>query len=230
MNTAPYLKFVYLRKKRSISVLFRALCITGVILTLVFWSLSLLACKKQGNNSENSMSVLFVGNSLTYSNDLPAIVAELGQKEGKEIATSMLAFPNYALEDHWNDGRLQAMISTGDYDFVVIQQGPSSQEDGRTMLLDYGTRIKALCDSNQTRLAFFMVWPAYANLHTFDGVINNYRNAAAATNSLLCPVGQIWKDHFASTNDYSYYGPDLFHPSLKGSQAAARIIYDVLSK
>jgi hypothetical protein len=59
----------------------------------------------------------------------------------------------------------------GQFDFVVLQQGPSSQSEGRAMLLNYGVRIKALCDTTKTRLAFFMVWPAFTNLHTFDGVI-----------------------------------------------------------
>ena len=178
--------------------------------------------------SDSAKSLLFVGNSLTYFNDLPKLVADIGRAKGVEIKTEMVAYGNYALEDHWNDGQIQQLIATKKYDFVVIQQGPSSQSDGRISLLDYGARIKGVCTANNTKLAFFMVWPAFANFHTFDGVINNYTNAAVATNSLLCPVGRIWKDYFLATGDYSYYGPDMFHPSLAGSKDAARIIYETL--
>jgi len=73
-----------------------------------------------------------------------------------------------------------------------------------------------------------MVWPALVNAHRFDGVIQNYSDAAAATNSLLCPVGQVWQNYFLATGDYSYYGPDGFHPSLKGSENAAGIIFRAL--
>lgn len=172
--------------------------------------------------------ILFAGNSLTYTNDLPAIVARLAKEKGIDVVTETLAFPNYALEDHWNDGRLQMLIREKKFDFVIAQQGPSSQAEGRAMLLDYGARLKALCEANAVKLAFLMVWPAYSNLHTFDAVIKNYTDAAESTHSLLCPAGAVWRKHFTSTGDYSYYGPDLFHPSEKGSEVVAGVVVETL--
>lgn len=212
-----------------------ALCCVSVLL---FLSITTGACKKAKpqpgqpavvvNDSVNN--ILFIGNSLTYTNNLPDIIAGMGRDSGVEIRTRMIAYPNYALEDHWNDGQIQALIATGQYDFVLIQQGPSSQADGRAMLMDYGARIKTLCDRHHATLAFYMVWPALTNFQTFDGVIKNYTDAATATNSLLCPVGQVWKNYFLATGDYSYYGPDEFHPSQKGSECAARVIFQTLFK
>jgi lysophospholipase L1-like esterase len=98
------------------------------------------------------------------------------------------------------------------------------------MLLTYGAKIKSLCETHHVKLAFFMVWPSKANYSMFDGVIANYTLASEQTNSLLCPVGKVWKEHFDSTNDFSYYGPDNFHPSPEGSQVAAQVIYDALLK
>lgn len=209
-----------------------------IIICLIFLSAISGACKKAKPNqptspvvfSDSAKSILFIGNSLTYYNDLPKIVARIGKDSGIEIKTEMVAYPNYALEDHWNDGGIQVLIANKKYDFVLVQQGPSSQADGRAMLMDYGARIKNLCNQHNAKLAFYMVWPALTNFHTFDGVIKNYSDAAAATNSLLCPVGQIWKNYFQSTGDYSYYGPDGFHPSLRGSENAAMIIFKTLFK
>lgn len=209
-----------------------------IIASLIILSITTEACEKTEppfqppivivNPSDSTKSILFVGNSLTYYNDLPGLVARLGKDSGIVIKTEMVAYPNYALEDHWNDGQIQTLIGTKKYDFVVVQQGPSSQAEGRELLLDYGARIKNLCIPHNTKLAFFMVWPAFANFQTFDGVIKNYTDAAVATNSLLCPVGTAWKEHFLGTGDYSYYGPDKFHPSQKGSENAALIIFKTL--
>ena len=179
--------------------------------------------------SDESLNILFVGNSLTYSNNLPELVEQVASAHGVKITTEVLAYPNYALEDHWNDGVMQKRIASKKFQYVVVQQGPSSQADGRAMLLDYGQRIKTLCDKYHTQLVFFMVWPARANASMFDGVINNYTEAASKTGSLLCPAGKIWKEHFEKTNDYSYYGPDNFHPSVAGSNVAAEAIFDVLA-
>ncbi|HEV7780694.1 MAG TPA: hypothetical protein VGO58_05485 [Chitinophagaceae bacterium] len=189
------------------------------------------ACQKEAGSTpvtKTGKSILFVGNSLTYTNDLPVIVTTLARSKGIEVTTTTLAKPAYALEDHWNDGQMQQLIKDNKYDFVIVQQGPSSQADGRAMLLDYGQRIKDICNPQGTKLVFFMVWPAQVNLHTFDGVIRNYTDAAVATGSLLCAVGTEWKRYFSETNDYSYYGPDAFHPSLKGSEVAAGIIVSTL--
>src|SRR5687768_2825792 len=74
----------------------------------------------------NVLRVLFVGNSLTYWNDLPAIVEALADSaKVKGLAWHMVAYPDFALEDHWAQGDAVAAISAG-WDIVVLQQGPSS--------------------------------------------------------------------------------------------------------
>nr|MBX2827895.1 SGNH/GDSL hydrolase family protein [Flavobacteriaceae bacterium] len=99
---------------------------------------------------------------------------------------------------------------------------------GRSLLIDYGQRIKTLCDVHDTQLAFFMVWPSLSYYDTFPGVIQNYTDAAALTGSLLCPVGIEWKAYQDTMGDYSYYGPDGFHPSVAGSRFAASVIAGTL--
>lgn len=173
-------------------------------------------------------TILFVGNSLTYTNDLPAMVKAIAKQKGIAIETKMMAYPDYALADHWNDGKLQQLMAAEHFDFVVVQQGPSSQEEGRQLLLEYGQKLKVLCDQYQSKLAFYMVWPAYSNYRMFEGVIKSYSDVAVATNSILCPVGKVWKTFIDSTRDHSYYGPDMFHPSQKGSEVAAEVIYKSL--
>jgi len=199
----------------------------SLALILLFSILNFGSCQND-EGSTGAVSILFVGNSLTYTHNLPALVAARAKLQGVEVETEQLAYPNYALEDHWNDGNLQRMIRAGRYDYVIVQQGPSSQADGRAMLMTYGPKIEAICKKANSKLVFFMVWPAKANLHTFDGVITNYRDAAEAANALLCPVGERWKEYFETTGDYSYYGADAFHPSLKGSEVAAGIIVSIL--
>lgn len=173
-------------------------------------------------------SVLFVGNSLTYTNELPTLVAVEANKKGYSMHVASITLPNSALEDHWQNGEVHKLLASTHFDFVVVQQGPSSQLDGKIMLREYGAKFKALCDQHGAKLAFFMVWPSKAFYSSFDGVIQNYTEAAELNQALLCPVGKAWKEHMDNTGDFSYYGPDLFHPSLTGSEVAASIIYNTL--
>lgn len=182
-----------------------------------------------GNPESASMNILFVGNSLTYSNDLPKLVYEYAKTKNKEISTKMIAKPNYAIIDHLDYGNeVENEINSKRYDFVVIQQGPSSQSEGRELLFEAGKRFIELCEANDAELVFFMVWPSRAYYHTFDDVIKNHIEASQAYKAILSPVGKKWKEHFDDTGDFSYYGADQFHPSLKGSSVAAKIIFDSL--
>ena len=69
------------------------------------------------------LRVLFVGNSLTHTNDLPAVVATLARGLGTELEYETIAPGGTSLEDHWNAGRVPAELSSGDWDAVVMQQG-----------------------------------------------------------------------------------------------------------
>jgi len=187
--------------------------------------------KAQGENDllkTRSYKILFVGNSLTYSNDLPFLVEQAAAKDQIMVSTEILAKPNYALVDHWAEGTLQKKIKSKSFDFVIVQQGPSSQEEGRKLLLKSVKKLTKICEKNQSQLAVFMVWPSQQYYHTFDKVIKNHREVAKIYNAILCPVGEVWKTHFDKTQDFSYYGPDGFHPSQKGSESAAKIIVDSL--
>ena len=50
------------------------------------------------------LTILFVGNSLTYTHDLPGAVATVAEAAGHDVAVAEAAYPSFALEDHWNRG------------------------------------------------------------------------------------------------------------------------------
>jgi hypothetical protein len=74
----------------------------------------------------SDVRVLFVGNSLTYANDLPLLVSDIAKIDGVNFTYTTLAAPNYALEDHWAEGTIQKALKDGQYDFLIAQQGPSA--------------------------------------------------------------------------------------------------------
>ncbi len=175
-------------------------------------------------NAQN-VSILFLGNSLTYSNDLPGLLEDIGRAHNQTIETDCLCYPNYGLEDHWQDGDFQQMIETGSYDFVVFQQGPSSQDYGRESLLEFGGKISDLSKKHNAKPVYFMVWPSLAYYHTFDGVIQNHRNAAFENEAMLANVGEVWRQIHEDYNRAGLYGADGFHPSAKGTTLAALVLY-----
>src|SRR4051812_47610898 len=58
--------------------------------------------------------VLFIGNSLTDANGLPAMVETLSrQGGGTPITTASVVFGDFSLEDHWNQGTAPRQIAEG---------------------------------------------------------------------------------------------------------------------
>ncbi|NNG17448.1 MAG: hypothetical protein HKM89_13295, partial [Gemmatimonadales bacterium] len=111
---------------------------------LVLSCLGACAASSGGAQQEGTapeLCVLFIGNSLTATNDLPGIVRALLDSAGVgrvDIAT--VTYPNFGLQDHWSDGDARQAIDQAAWDLVVLQQGPSATE-GRPSLLEYSERF-----------------------------------------------------------------------------------------
>ncbi len=162
--------------------------------------------------------ILFVGNSLTYTNDLPGMVERLGRLDGRRIETHMLALPNYSLGDHLDAGNVQKLARER-WDLVVLQQGPSSLEESRRDLIRDSKRIAALF--KDTRVAMLMVWPARQYAASWDRVIESYTLAAQAVNGVVIPAGVAVR----SAAKLRVLGEDGFHPSMAGTYLAALVTY-----
>lgn len=211
-----------LKKKTSNKTSFKIFLIGVLFLSMNF---SIAGQEKGIEKDKRTYAVLFIGNSLTYTNNLPKLLEKKASKENVKIKTHMIAYPNYALIDHLSQGNIQSEMAKNSYDFVIIQQGPSSQTEGKELLFEATERIAKLCIENESKLCVFMVWPSLSYYQTFDGVIANYRKASELNDAILCPVGETWKKYIDESRSYEYYGPDGFHPSKKGSQRAAEIIF-----
>ncbi len=173
----------------------------------------------------SGLRVLFIGNSLTATNDLPGMVkALIDSAAAGPVSVTTVAYPNFGLEDHWQSGQARQAIREGRWDVVVLQQGPSATE-GRPSLLEYSDRFASDIRAQGAEPALYMVWPAKARSFDFDGVRESYRMAAERVGGLLLPVGDAWSIAWATDSALPLYGPDEFHPSPMGSYLGALVMF-----
>jgi len=177
--------------------------------------------------SDGELRVLFLGNSLTYSNDLPGMLAFLLDDAEIDATVTSLAYPNFGLQDHWEVRDTHDVIAEG-WDVVVLQQGPSATE-GRPSLIEFAGRFAELIREARATPALYMVWPAAARSFDFQGVSDSYAAAAERIGGLLFPAGEAWLDAWELDEDIALYGRDRFHPSPLGSYLAALVMYEQLS-
>ncbi len=174
--------------------------------------------------------ILFVGNSLTYTNDLPSLVRSIAKADGVTLNADMIAFANYALEDHWNEKNVSGALEKTRYDFVIFQQGPSALQTSRQNLMEYTLRFSSLCQSRQAQMCLYAVWPSVERSFDFDNAILSYAMAADSSSSILLPAGEAWKQVLSKKKNFPLYSPDGFHPSIHGSYLAAMVIYATIFK
>ena len=174
-----------------------------------------------------SYRVLFIGNSLTYFNDLPATVAQLALSAGQTVEVSSVARPNFALIDHVS-GKSNAVevIQTGGWDYVVLQQGPSSLDLSRDTLVLATRLLDPYIKAAGGRSALLMVWPESTRFEFFDDVRASYQLAAQEVQGLFLPAGEAWLGAWAEDSQLQLYGPDGYHPSELGTYLTALVVFE----
>jgi len=164
--------------------------------------------------------VLFIGNSLTYVNDLPGMLGAIAAQAGKTLVTAEVVQGAFALEDHFRAGDAQVEIAKG-YQLVILQQGPSSLEESQVNLLKWATRFDPVIRNSGARPALYMVWPELARFSRFNDVRDSYSNAALAIDGMFIPGGEAWRASWRIDPALEFYGDDDFHPSTLGTYAVA---------
>lgn len=180
-------------------------------------------------SAEAPLRVLFLGNSLTYTNDLPRMVEAMGAAGNRPVKATMIAGPNYGLEDLWGEARVREALRSRRYDVVVMQQGPSALPSSRDELVKWSKSFAAAIREGGAEPALYMVWPSLARSFDRNRVSESYRIAAEACGCRLLPAGDAWQEAARASAAVSLYGADGFHPSREGTWLAALVIWATLT-
>jgi len=182
-----------------------------------------------GREAGEGPRVLFIGNSLTYTHDLPSIVEAMAKAAGrKRLIHKSVVFGGFSLEDHWNRGDARRAIAEGEWDVVVLQQGPSALPESRRLLIEYARRFSREIRAAGARPAMYMVWPSTGRPGDFDAVSESYRLAAEAVDGMLFPAGEAWRAAWRRDPGLALYSPDGLHPTMAGAYLSALVIYGQL--
>jgi hypothetical protein len=203
-----------------------------------FWPFVLVVCILAASCQRSTAAphehvrtrVLFVGNSLTYYNELPRTVARIAASVGDTIHVAMAAAPNLALIDHLN-GASDALdlLRMQKWDYVVLQQGPTTTPIGRDSLIIWTQMFDRHIRAAGAVPALFMVWPIGARWDRMPLVRESYSAAATSVRGIFLPAGDAWVAAHERDASLQLYGADDFHPAPLGTFLAALAIYERIS-
>src|ERR1051325_7106281 len=172
--------------------------------------------------------VLFIGNSYLYAQDIPGVVQAMASAAGGDkLAVAQVTGPDLALIDHWNLGDARRAVTAESWEWVVLQQGPSSVELNRDTLR-LATRLFAgEMAGVKARPALFSAWQSAARRQDFDRAIESYKIAAADVSGLFLPVASAWLAAWRRDSTLQLYADGL-HPSVQGAYLSSLVVYAVL--
>ena len=203
---------------------------------LAFLFLSIGSTKAQ-----DSTSILFIGNSYTYFNNMPSIVADIAASFGNHVDVASQTPGGMTFAGHAGNSNTYSAMNSSNWDYVVLQaqsQEPSfpyGQVNNQTLPFAMQLADSAQAISTCSQAMFFMTWgrengdPQWDSINTFDKMNARLRLAylrfADSSNASVSPVGVAWKYVRDNHPEINLYSGDGSHPSYSGSYLAACTFY-----
>jgi hypothetical protein len=167
------------------------------------------------------MRILYVGNSFTGRNNLPALVAGLAAGRGIEVDHRLISAGGASLRQHLNAGTALEAIASGGYDVVVLQEqstlpgkNPARMHES---VRDFHTAISAA----GARTALYLTWARKNAPEQQQAISTAYASIAAEVEATLVPVGVVWERFLRDHDQPALHDDDGSHPALAGSYLAA---------
>ena len=213
-----------------------------------FFTLILLPGLFLAQNNPKKVNALFLGNSYTYVNSLPLLIANLALANADTLVYDDNTPGGYTFNNHFNDVVSKAKIASVPWKYVVLQaqsQEPSfSPSQVYSQTLPYALKLDSLIKVNNacTNTVFYETWgrkngdasncASYPPVCTYIGMQDrlkrSYKKFADTSNAIMSPVGEAFRRSITLDPNLELYQLDESHPSLEGSYLAACVFYEVL--
>ena len=170
---------------------------------------------------DESLKVLFVGNSLTYCNDMPAIMIGLIEQEqpDRPLKVAMLTGPGVTLHDHYRSGRLKEVLQEhGPWDWVVLQENGGLPLANPEEVQHYTRLLAEQVRNSGARPIVYVDW---TNPPVSDADGRGYYGIARRLQIDTVPVSDIWHALREELLDCSLLRADGIHPRFVGSYVVA---------
>ncbi len=197
------------------------------------------------STSATTRKVLFIGNSYTYTNNMPLMLQTMATALGDTLIYDESDPGGYTFAMHCTNATTISKIFSQQWDLVVLQEQsqlpafPPAEVD--TEVYPYAHILDSMVHANDTctQTMFLMTWghangdpmncPSYPIICTYAGMQQrlraSYLQMTQNNHAVVAPVGVAWKvmmDSFPST---WLYISDSSHPVIPGSYLEACVLY-----
>lgn len=176
--------------------------------------------------SVGSSHILWIGNSLTYYNDLPTMVAELAKAGGQRRLVHEQETPGgCTLAKHWDDGKALKKLRSRTWDFVVLQEHSQHPLKDSRPMFEYARKFDAEIHKQGGKTLLYLPFPLAKAPENQAKLTTMHEDLAATLNAGVVPVGPAWAKALALDKPPTLFHTDMAHPGKDGSYLAACVFY-----
>lgn len=201
---------------------------------------------------QDTLRMLFIGNSYTYYHTYPAIFKEIAWHEGHYADCNIFISGGYTMKAHLANPHSMEQVDKGGYDYVMLQDqsilptlnGTADDAGSAEQMVKMVNRVRE--SSPGAKVLLEITWGrkfGSNNFGKYEQYIEKYPHfyssydamqqrlidvmtAEAEQNSaLLNPVGLAWQFVMHERPDINLYHTDNHHQSYAGSYLAAAVAY-----
>jgi hypothetical protein len=174
------------------------------------------------------MNVLFIGNSFTARNDVPALVAGLAEARGQRLRHRLISAGGASLRMHWNKGEAQRAMRETRYDRVVLQEQSTLPVKNARRMHENVRLFDEAISATGARTALYLTWAREHAPETQRAISEAYLSIGAELGATIVPVGMAWERLLRRKVHPRLHDRDGSHPTLAGSYLAACVFLAVL--
>ncbi len=207
----------------------------------------LLAAAPLSARDDDTLRVLFIGNSHTYVNDLPGMFRSLSESGSRVAIVDMSAPGGHALMEHVVNPTTLSKIARLGWDFVALQeqsQIPTIEYWCENGMYPASRTLDSLIRLPGAGTAFYMTWgwklggtmtyrehsspPFRDYFHMQDSATAAYLRIARELSARMVPVGSAWAIARHRDSLVDLWQADNCHATVKGTYLAACVFYAAL--
>jgi hypothetical protein len=197
-------------------------------IALAISSTKTLRADEPAGGSAEPLKILFLGNSFTYSNDMPHILQGLAASQGRKLEIAVHAPGGCTLEKHWQDGKAKELIDSKKWDYVVLQESSDRPIENLKSMKENAGKLDELIKKQGAKTALFMTWARQDKAATQRRIATAYEETAKQLGATVVPVGLAWQKARGGTKPFTLHAADKNHPNELGSYLAACVFYVAL--
>lgn len=185
--------------------------------------------------------ILFIGNSMTYFNDMPMLFESMANEKGKNVAVQMYAPGGTGFVNHVNDSNVYSLFQNNIWDTVVLQPGTGESAGASWPVNTTIQRGKQLQDSIKkyspcAKIILYQIpygVPSETTYGTYFQVQTQIRDSisklADNMHVSFAPAGECARQHYTALQDLLLHNSyNDVHPNLNGSYLVACTMFCTL--